>query len=40
MKDEKGLSFGRILAEHLGADDIPEVFVKAIKKAVEISKEI
>ena len=38
MKDEKGLSFGRILAEYLEADEIPTVFVEAIKKAVEISR--
>lgn len=39
MKDEKGLSFGRILANHLESNEIPEVFVKAIMKAVEISRE-
>ena len=38
MKDEKGLSFGRILAELLEEDEISEVFVKAINKAVEGSK--
>lgn len=37
MKDEKGISFGRILAELLTADEIPTVFVQAIKKATEIS---
>lgn len=38
MKDEKGLSFGRILAEVLKEDEIPEVFVEAIKKAVKVSR--
>jgi len=34
---EKGLSLGRILAELLKANEIPEVFVSAIKKAAKIS---
>ncbi|MHA1401886.1 MAG: ATP-dependent nuclease, partial [Candidatus Heimdallarchaeaceae archaeon] len=38
MKDEKGLSFGRILAELLDKDEIPRVFVNAIEKAVELSR--
>jgi len=39
MKDEKGLSFGRILAEHLEPNEIPTVFVEAIIKAGEMSRE-
>ncbi len=39
MKDEKGLTFGRILAEYLEPNEIPTVFVEAIIKAVEISRE-
>ncbi|MFZ3168419.1 MAG: AAA family ATPase [Candidatus Methanoperedens sp.] len=35
MKDEKGLPFGRILAELLEKDEIPTVYVDAIKKAVK-----
>lgn len=35
MKDEKGLSFGRILAGLLNKDEIPTVFVDALKKAVK-----
>lgn len=38
LKDEKGLSLGRILGELLDEDEIPLAFVNAIRKAVEISR--
>lgn len=38
VKDEKGLSLGRILAELLDENDIPTVFANAIRKAVEVSR--
>jgi predicted ATP-dependent endonuclease of OLD family len=38
MKGEKGILFGRILAELLNDDEIPETFIRSIKNAKKLSK--
>jgi hypothetical protein len=38
MKDEKGYTLGRLLAENLDKKEIPSKFIKAIEHAKKLSK--